>query len=346
MNENGYDLENIDSVYFLAANHKVLSSLTIEILTACNWKCQHCYHPSHQDIGLRKTMIVDILNQARDIGVFNLTLTGGEIFLRADMIDIIEAARTMGFSLSLFSNLSLLDEISIRRLGALYISRIYCSIFSLQENIHDEITQTPGSLKKVMQNVSLIKQCGIPLTISTPLMALNYDSYRTLYEFCLVHGFQYRVDKDIFHRLDGDTAPLRLRMNDEQLLEVAKDTDTMIDFAPKERLPDDLVCPELQQSLFINYKGDILPCNRWQIKLGDIFNDGITYIWKHSKQLQGLRATTWGNAQACFNCKDNRYCIRCPGSALQEVGSAEGISPIACDLARARRVFREIEHKK
>ena len=339
MNENRYGFDNIDSVYDLAASHKVLCSLTIEVLTACNWKCQHCYHPSHQDVGLRKTMIMDILNQARDIGVFNLTLTGGEIFLRTDMIDIVEVARTMGFSLSLFSNLSLLDEISIKQLGALYVSRIYCSIFSLQENIHDAITQTPGSFKKVMQNVSLIKQCGIPLTISTPLMAFNYNSYMALYEFCLANGFQYRVDKEIFHRLDGDTAPLRFRMNDEKLLEVTKDTDAIVDFAPKERQPDDLVCPELQQSLFINYKGDILPCNRWPIRLGDIFHDGIAYIWKHSKQLKDLKAATWGDALTCFNCKDNRYCIRCPGSALQEVGSAEGISPIACELARARRVL-------
>lgn len=50
------------------------------------------------------------------MGVFELTLTGGEIFCGPDIMEIIAKARSMFFKVILFTKVSLLDEDKIRML--------------------------------------------------------------------------------------------------------------------------------------------------------------------------------------------------------------------------------------
>ena len=156
------DISSIMDVHTLAAENGTLTVATIELLTKCNWRCQHCYLPSHVDEGLSKNVIFDVLDQLRDLGCFELALTGGEIFYREDCMDIIRKARELGFSVFLLTNISMLDESKIKELADLYISNISCSIFSLDEDIHDSITGVKGSLRKALENIMLIKKFNIP----------------------------------------------------------------------------------------------------------------------------------------------------------------------------------------
>lgn len=94
----------------VAVKNRIPLNVSIELLTSCNFKCKHCYIPQHDNIGLSFSTIESILHQLRDMGTFDIIFTGGEIFLRDDIVDIVSLARKLFFNVSLFTNISLLDE--------------------------------------------------------------------------------------------------------------------------------------------------------------------------------------------------------------------------------------------
>src|SRR5207237_6530518 len=82
----------------------------LDITYRCNERCIHCYL-DHDDHGEMTTAeIKDLLVQLADAGVFFLTLSGGEIFLRKDLFEIIEHARKLMFSVKLKTNAVMIRE--------------------------------------------------------------------------------------------------------------------------------------------------------------------------------------------------------------------------------------------
>src|SRR5271168_2045220 len=68
-------------------------SVQVDLTYRCNEQCVHCYL-DHDDHGEMTTAeIKHLLREMADAGVFILTLSGGEIFLRKDFFEILEYAR-------------------------------------------------------------------------------------------------------------------------------------------------------------------------------------------------------------------------------------------------------------
>lgn len=156
----------------IADENNILLSATIEILNECNFCCEHCYHPQHNH-KMNTDKVISLLEELKELGVLYLTLTGGEIFLHKDIMNIISYARRLGMSITLLTNIFLLNRLSIKQLSELFISEISTTLFSLDESINDNITKVPGSLKQIRENIKIIQEYGICLEIKTPIMRKN-----------------------------------------------------------------------------------------------------------------------------------------------------------------------------
>lgn len=110
---------SMDTIVRLAQKRRFPYRVTMELLTACNYCCKHCYLPEHNNFGMDYINIISTLIQLREMGTLSLVLTGGEIFLRNDIMKIIREARHMGFSVTIFSNASTLNKEVIRELSDL-----------------------------------------------------------------------------------------------------------------------------------------------------------------------------------------------------------------------------------
>ncbi|MDR2043886.1 MAG: radical SAM protein [Clostridium sp.] len=130
----------VENTISIADKAHTLLHCTIEILTKCNWRCEHCYIPKHDSDGLSLDVLKKIFRELRTMKTFELILTGGEMFLRNDIMDILSDARQLGFNLQLFTNLSLLSEKSRDFIPQANIEKISCTIFSLNPDVHDAIT--------------------------------------------------------------------------------------------------------------------------------------------------------------------------------------------------------------
>jgi len=84
-------------------------SVHVDLTYRCNERCIHCYL-DHEDHGEMSTAeIKNVLSQLAESGTLFLTFSGGEIFLRQDIFELIEFARDLHFDVSLKTNALLID---------------------------------------------------------------------------------------------------------------------------------------------------------------------------------------------------------------------------------------------
>lgn len=336
------EINQLSDVYSIASENDNLVNVTIELCNICNWRCEHCYIPSHTEHGISKEKVFSLLEELRQLGCYEIIFTGGELFLREDVMGIIRKAREMNFNVILYTNVSLLTDEKVKELSTLYVDRISCTIFSMKEEIHDSITRVKGSYKKAMENIMVIKKYNIPLEIKTILMKKNYNSYKEVKMFCDENGFAYNVDFNIFSKRNGNSDPCKLRLSDDQFNEVIYDLDKIRGYKSKIREKDQLVCEDLKISLFIDAYGNVYPCVQLMECVGNVYNTRLFDIWYNSEKLKKIKNIKWGDLKDCMDCKNNKYCVKCPGSALREGGTFYSKALSSCKNAEMRsRLYNE-----
>lgn len=309
---------------------------TIELLTACNWRCQHCFIPEHDSFGLLKAKIISILEELRAVGCFKIVFTGGEIFLRQDCMEIIEIARNMNFEVILFTNISLLDEEKIRKLAELYISQISCTIFSLDYRIHDYISSVKDSFQKVIRNVHLIKHYGIPLEIKTILTNKDPFAYRKLEVFCKKYSIDYLVTTNICAKTDCDSSPKQLSLSFEQLEIAIPEIDKILNLKRNPIPQSNPICNSIQYSCFIDSQGKVYPCNNMLIEVGDLNYQSFADVWYNSDLLKSIKSLKVSDLKYCSKCDLRESCDRCAGIIFLEEQDLLGKSTEYCKRALIR----------
>lgn len=332
---NGFKLSKL---YKNAFVNNIPISVMIELLTACNWNCKHCYIPEHNDMGLNTETIINLLFSLREVGTLNVTFTGGEIFLRDDIFEIIETARKLHFRVFLLSNASLLNEEKIKKLANLHISEFSTSIFSLDSSIHDKITGVPGSLETTLENLFLMKKYNLNVKIKTPLMKDNKFCYRDLKEFCNINNFDYYASPVVFSKSNGDTSTHLLRIKQNDLVKIINEIDMYKRDKNRPNVNEyDVPCAAIFYGFSIDCKGDVYPCNSLYYKIGNILENKIQDIWNNSPKLQELKKIKNSDLYECKECSLKDTCERCPGLALLEDQDLLGCSTVAKSLAIARK---------
>ena len=181
-----YDFTNPDkndiltdsSEFFYEEFHKEprIFGLQIEVSSRCNERCIHCYIPnSKKDDGgdMELPLILRVLDEAKEMGTLQVTLSGGELFMHKDIAAILHHARKNDFVISILSNLALLSNKHISLLKEINPSLVQVSLYSMKAEEHDAITQVKGSFKKTKNSIERLVAADIPLQISCPVMKLN-----------------------------------------------------------------------------------------------------------------------------------------------------------------------------
>jgi uncharacterized radical SAM superfamily Fe-S cluster-containing enzyme len=106
-----------------------LTSLQIELTSKCNERCVHCYIPHENKISdIEPVFFYDVLDQCRDMGLLNLTLSGGEPLLHNNFPDFLRKAKEYDFSINILSNLTLLNDEIIAEMKANRLSSVQVSL--------------------------------------------------------------------------------------------------------------------------------------------------------------------------------------------------------------------------
>src|ERR1700689_4044584 len=150
-------------------------SAQLDLTYRCNERCIHCYL-DHNDHGEMTTAeIRDLLDQMADAGVFYLTISGGEILMRGDFFGILEHARLRTFCVKLKTNGVLIRKQEADRIKTLGVESVQISIYSHRHEVHDAITKRPGSLRRSIEAVRLLREHGLHVTMANVLMSHNVN---------------------------------------------------------------------------------------------------------------------------------------------------------------------------
>src|SRR3972149_6784926 len=99
-----------------ASRQYIPLGMLFEVTHRCNLGCVHCYlpegpwgRPKSSRVVLELPEIASIFDQLAESGCLSVTLSGGEVFMRRDFIEIVAAARERGFIVAVFTTGTLLN---------------------------------------------------------------------------------------------------------------------------------------------------------------------------------------------------------------------------------------------
>jgi radical SAM protein with 4Fe4S-binding SPASM domain len=318
----------------------------LDLTYRCNERCVHCYL-DHEDHGeLTTSEILDLLDQMAEAGVFFLNLSGGEIFMRRDLFEIIEHARKRQFSVKLKTNGVMVKKTKAERLAALGIEDVQISVYSHKPEVHDEITKLPGSFRRTVEGARLLREAGIKVTFANVLMTHNEKDYRGVQDLAAGMGIGYSVDATITPMMDGDRSILALNIDPARLQEIFHDPSLLGEKAetfnatPSGPMPEadayeTLPCSAGHNACYVSPYGEVYPCVQFPYLTGNIREQKFIDIWKHSPQMQEVRAIRIADLEGCSSCVHGGSCSRCPGLAYLE-GNMRGPSIQDCEKSFAR----------
>ena len=171
-----------------------LVDLTWIVTYQCHLDCAYCYVPTTlarraSDSTLTKAQVCDILSQARTLGAQNLSLRGGEPFLRADLPDILETADLLGLRSDVVTKVALSRRI-IDRLVALHSLSLGVSLDTTDPKIGDALLRKPGQTERLIRACANMAQAGLDIAIEATVTTKTYDSLPALEAFCVEHGIR------------------------------------------------------------------------------------------------------------------------------------------------------------
>lgn len=300
-----------------------LISLHVEITSKCNERCIHCYIPHENKIShMDSDLFYDILKQCKDMKLLHLTLSGGEPMLHKKICEFLQKCNEYNFSVNVLSNLTLLDDKIISEMRANPLLGVQVSLYSMNPNIHDEITQMKGSFEKTKNAILKLIENDIPLQISCPIMKQNKECYSDVIEWAKNHNIQVSDDYVIIARYNHTINNLNCRLSDDEVKELIyiKATNNplylkQIEIEAKKKKgiePNDFVCSVCNSSICIAENGNIYPCAGWQdYILGNVKENSINYIWNNSEKVQYLRDLRRHDFPKCLQCSAKEFCTMC-----------------------------------
>lgn len=315
----------------------------LDVTYRCNERCTHCYldHDDHGEMTLAE--IKNLLDQLADAGVLFLTLSGGEILMRMDFFDILKYARQRQFCVRLKTNGFMIREKEADALRNLGVQEVRISIYSHRAEIHDGITKLPGSLKRSLGAIRLLKSRGVNVMIGNVLMVQNVADYAGVKALAKDLGVEVTIDPTITPRMDGDRSLLKLGIRDAQLAEVFRDSELVGDVDEFCALPgavddsalDMVPCSAGHTYCYISPYGDVYPCVQFPLPCGNVRKDTFLNIWRNSTQMNEVRSIRARDLPTCSSCAHVGTCTRCPGLAYME-GNMRGPSSLDCEKSFAR----------
>ena len=185
-------------------------SVHLDVTYRCNERCVHCYL-DHDDKGEMTTAeIKNVLDQLAEAGVFFLVLSGGEVFMRRDFLQIVEHARKLLFNVKVKTNGVMIHEREARRLRELGVEQVQLSVYSHRPEVHDAITKLPGSLKRTIESIRFLTSQGLKVTMSNVLMTVNRGDQGGTHALARKLGVAYTLDPTVTpKRVRSSTAHLR-----------------------------------------------------------------------------------------------------------------------------------------
>jgi MoaA/NifB/PqqE/SkfB family radical SAM enzyme len=269
------------------------------ITSQCNCKCSFCelgienkYNPAEE---VTTERAFEIVHELKEIGVKYVTFSGGEVFLRKDIWDIIKELKTNGFKVGIVSNGLLLNSLSKEKIEFMnqYLDTLVISIDSSIPSEHNMFRNTPQLFELIMKGIIKLQLQGFKnITFESIIMSQNYKRIPELIQLTKDIGIRKIMfrpiniisnfpqlskvsNKNEFADYDVEEIIKYIDLGIEKAKKLKVDTDLMFnrkwitEYFKNLKVKDGFFHDKVMKNYFcfipfayviINYNGGLLPC--------------------------------------------------------------------------------------
>jgi len=313
------------------------NTIHFELTNRCNLRCIHCLFLGKVDDELSTEEICRILLQLKDIGVFYLALSGGEIFVRKDIEEILDFLSEHKFLLTIYTNGTLLKKSSIEKIAALSPQSVEISVYGATSGVHDAITQVPGSFERTIGSIKALREAGVRTIFKGFLLKDNFHERWDMIELAKKIDVPHAFDFNLIPRVNGDISNLETGLTLDQLKtvyqEVAQEGLILrnhVNIKGRDQLPvgGRVICNAGLINGCIGPAGEVFPCPILRLHMGNLREKDFNEIWA-TDEINAIRYMKIEDLKECFVCPAIKYCNRCPGVAYLETGNFLGPAPVS-----------------
>ena len=342
-NEHAIIPPETDAFHMFYGEGATPSELHIDLTDCCTEKCVHCYVPHNQNNILEYALVEKVLNEFRAINGLTVYLTGGECMLHPRFEQICRLCAKLELNIIILSNLSACNEERVKLLKEIDPQFINVSLYSMNADEHDAITQVTGSWQKTMDAILACEKAGLHIRLSAPLLKKNRTAFPALKKFADEHRMHLISSFDIVPRTDHNCTNLDYACSVEELETVLLSNRVLFDrgwngVMPK---PDDKVCDIGLSRLYLSAEGNYYPCDcMHDYIIGSAVECTVKEVW-NGKKLNCLRALKNIDFGKCSDCEHRPYCKVCPAFNFNGTRDLYKTIPEKCAVSEVvHRVFR------
>ncbi|MDZ4790640.1 MAG: pyrroloquinoline quinone biosynthesis protein PqqE [Hyphomicrobiales bacterium] len=331
-----------------------------ELTHRCPLQCGYCSNPINL---LKANREVDtagwlsILEQAADLGILQIHLSGGEPTLRSDLEQFVALLARKGVYTNLITAGTVLTRDRLFALRDMGLDHLQLSIQSVRADLSDKIGNIKGGLAKKLALAGWVKESGLPLTLNAPVHRHNIMDTGAVIDLALELGADRVEIANVQYYGWAAVNKAALMPEWAQVLEQK----AVVEEA-RERLKGilniDFVTPDYYAKypkpcmggwatdvLNVTPEGKVLPCHAAESLTGINFENAtqtpLADIWYKSESFNRYRGYDW-MTDLCNSCDRVDNCFggcRCQAMAL--TGAAENADP-ACIKSPHHHLMAEI----
>jgi SynChlorMet cassette radical SAM/SPASM protein ScmE len=346
-------------------------SLDISLTGKCNLHCEYCFYA--EEMKSRPDLSVEqwrsFFKELGQLAVHDVCLSGGEVFVRPDLWDLVDIVIVNNMRYSILTNGTLIDEDTPKNFEKgkrrKRLNSIQVSIDGSCPEVHDK-SRGKGSFERAIRGLRLLKEAGFPVTSRVTVNRYNVDDLENITalllddiglgsfgtndampmgagcsnqsSITLLPEQQVRAMKSLARlaerydgRVQASAGPLA-KWKSYREMEHAKATGEKTSTWQMGYLT---ACGCMYNKLSVHHDGLITPCNILaKLEMGRMNVDSLSEIWKTHPTLEALkdrRKIPMGQVPGCEDCEWASYCNGgCPGLAYEMTGDFNRANPHDC----------------
>jgi len=323
--------------------------VTFDVTARCNLQCKYCYVRAGQKLPQELTteQIRSIIDELADLGVFWISISGGEPLIRDDICEIVECCVAKGFSTSITTNGTLLTAELASQLRKTGLERVQISIDSADPHPH-EAMRGKGTHQQTLRGLTYLKEAGFPfIGVSCVPTKLNLRNIPHLIDW--VHKQKLplvRILRYMPAGRGGEVKEIALNRDEIQwLLQAVKRKQEELKGKLIIRITDAFRAVVAEKPLYtcnasktwcaIDSQGYVFPCTLMinpevldVLHPDNIMEKGLQHIWLNSPLLLEMRNPSFLEGK-CSQCPEVNTCQGgCRAYAFAETGDIHAPDPI------------------
>jgi SynChlorMet cassette radical SAM/SPASM protein ScmE len=302
------------------------------------------------------------------LGVQRVTLSGGEVFTRPDVFELIDSVIENRMRYSILTNGTLITEETMQEFAGgkrrLRLDSIQVSIDGSKAEIHD-LSRPPKSFHRALRGLRLLKHANFPVTVRVTINHHNVDDLEKVAALLLedvglsgfstneaeefgtarCHGQDVVLTEEERQRAMGALTAINERYGGRigaQAGPLARaqhfaDIDRRV-AAGETGMPNRgtlCSCGGVFQKMAILHDGTMVPCNLLpKLTMGVIGSTPLQEAWLHHPSINVVRQRRQIELRSlptCHDCDYTGFCAGgCPAGVMSKFGQLNVIDPVFC----------------